>query len=104
MRSVSWLLYTNLLNQTQCVGSFTRTCKSKHTADGSLILRDRKKVTTSILFQKVCLGWKLLICLATIQNRGNDTKDVVVSRGAGGDGFPVCLGKTGRGFVGDYCL
>ena len=30
----------------------------KHTTDGSLLLQDRK-VSICMLFQKVCLGWKL---------------------------------------------
>ena len=40
-----WLLYMNL--------HFT-----KHTTDGLFLLRDRK-VRICMLFQKVCLGWKL---------------------------------------------
>ena len=41
--------------------------KTKHRTDGSLLLRDRKKISIIILFQKVfgferggveCLGWK----------------------------------------------
>ena len=40
-----WLLYMNL--------HFT-----KHTTDGLFLLRDRK-VSICMLFQKVCLGWKL---------------------------------------------
>ena len=40
-----WLLYINL--------HFT-----KHTTDGLFLLRDRK-VSICMLFQKVCLGWKL---------------------------------------------
>ena len=31
----------------------------KYTKDGSLLSRDRKKISISTLFQKVCLGWKL---------------------------------------------
>ena len=40
-----WLLYINL--------HF-----AKHTTDGLFLLRDRK-VSICMLFQKVCLGWKL---------------------------------------------
>ena len=40
-----WLLYMNL--------HF-----AKHTTDGLFLLRDRK-VSICMLFQKVCLGWKL---------------------------------------------
>ena len=40
-----WILYINL--------HFT-----KHTTDGLFLLRDRK-VSICMLFQKVCLGWKL---------------------------------------------
>ena len=46
---ITWLLYTNLWNKTQCAGFFTRFC----------FLRDRKKVNINILFQKACLGWRL---------------------------------------------
>ena len=63
----SWLLYINLQNRIQCVRSFARTYKTKHTTDGSLVLRDRKKVIISILFQKVRMGWKLF---PIINNRG----------------------------------
>ena len=44
-----FLLYTNLQNNT----------------DGPILLRNRKKVSISILFQKVCLVW----ILSTIINR-----------------------------------
>ena len=57
--AISLLLYTNLQSKTQCTGFFTRTYKTKPTTDGLLVLEDRKKFSTSILFQKVCLGWKL---------------------------------------------
>ena len=57
--AISLLLYTNLQSKTQCTGFFTRTYKAKPTTDGLLVLEDRKKFSTSILFQKVCLGWKL---------------------------------------------
>ena len=38
---------------------FTRTYKTKHNTDGPFIYRDLKKVSVSILSEKVCLGWKL---------------------------------------------
>ena len=57
--AISWLLYNNLQSKTQCTGFFTLTYKTKPTTDGSLFWGDRKKVSTSILFQKVCLCWKL---------------------------------------------
>ena len=44
--------------KTQCVGFFTRTYKIKHNTDGPFLLRDRKKVSISILFQEDCVGWK----------------------------------------------
>ena len=56
--AISWLLYTNLRNKTKCVGLFAQTYKTKNTTDRSF-LRDRKDVSISILFQKVCLSWKL---------------------------------------------
>ena len=56
--SISWFLYTNLQKKLQCIGFFTRTYKTKHNTDGPFFLRDRKKVSISILFQNVCLGWK----------------------------------------------
>ena len=31
---------------------------TKHNTDEPFLLRDRKEVSTSILFQKVCLVWK----------------------------------------------
>ena len=40
---ISWLLFTNLQNETQCVGFFTRTYKIKHNTDGPFLLRDFKK-------------------------------------------------------------
>ena len=49
----------NLQSKTQCVGFFTRTYKTKYTKDWSLLFGDRKKVSVSILYQKVCLGWNL---------------------------------------------
>ena len=52
--AVSWLLYTNLQNKTQCVGFFAQTYKTKHTKEGSLLFQDRNKVNIGILFQKVC--------------------------------------------------
>ena len=55
----SRLLYTNLQSKTQCAGFFNRTYKTKPTTDGSFLLGDCKKVSTRILFQKVCLSWKL---------------------------------------------
>ena len=36
MKSVSWFLYTNLQNKTQCVGFFTQTYKTKHNADEAI--------------------------------------------------------------------
>ena len=36
-----------------------RIYKTKHNTVGPFLLRDRKKVSISILFEKVCLGWKL---------------------------------------------
>ena len=41
---------------TQCIDFLTRTYK---TMTGVFLFRDCKKVNISILFQKVCLGWKL---------------------------------------------
>ena len=49
---ISWLLYTNLQNKTQFVGFFTRNYKTKKPIDGTLLLRDYKKVSISILFKK----------------------------------------------------
>ena len=57
--AISWLLYTNLQSKTQCVAFFTRTYKTKFNTDESFLLQDRKKVSISTLFQKVCLSWKL---------------------------------------------
>ena len=57
--AISWFLYINLENKTQRVGFFAKTYKTKHTIDGSLLLQDRQKVSMSVLFQNVCLGWKL---------------------------------------------
>ena len=50
---------TNFKNKTKCVRFFTRTYETKHNTDGPFIYRHLKKVTISILLQKVCLGWKL---------------------------------------------
>ena len=41
------------------LGSLHKLTK-QNTTNGWLLLRDRKKVNTSILFQNFCLGWKLL--------------------------------------------
>ena len=57
--AISWLLYTNLQRKTQYVAFFTRTYKTKFNTDESFLLQDRKKVSISTLFQKVCLSWKL---------------------------------------------
>ena len=56
---ISWLSYTDLQNKTLCIGFFTRTYKTKHNTEGPLFLGDREKVSISVLFQKLCLGWKL---------------------------------------------
>ena len=53
------IIGNNLQNKTQCVGFFTRTYETKHTTDEPFLLRDCKKASISILFQKVCPGWKL---------------------------------------------
>ena len=60
----------NKVNHWQYVGFFTLTYKTKHNMLASLqelarqygravLLEDRKKVSISIFFQKVCMGWKL---------------------------------------------
>ena len=64
----------NLQSKTQCVGFFARTCKTKHTMDGSLLFRDRKNASISILLQKVCLGWKIS---PIINRRGDWNKNVL---------------------------
>ena len=45
----------------QCVGFFTQTYKTKQNTIQTrpFVLRDCKKASISILFQKVFLGWKL---------------------------------------------
>ena len=46
----------------QCVSFFTQTNKKKHTG-GPFIYQDLKKVIISILFEKVCLGWKFSLII-----------------------------------------
>ena len=58
MRSVSWLLCTNLQNKTMCWLLCTNLQKKTIQAR-PFLLRDRKNVSISMLFQKVFLGWKL---------------------------------------------
>ena len=64
----------NSQSKTQCAGFFTGTYKTKHNTDGSLLFRDRKIVSISILFRKVCLGWKLS---PIINRRGGWNKNVL---------------------------
>ena len=54
-----FFFYTKLQNKTQCVGFSKRPYKTNHNTDGPFLLQDRKKVSVSMLFQKVCLGRKL---------------------------------------------
>ena len=49
-------------NKTKCVSFFTQTNKKKHTG-GPFIYQDLKKVIISILFEKVCLGWKFSLII-----------------------------------------
>ena len=72
--AISWLRYTNLQNKTQCVDFFGQTYETKRTTDGSLLLRDLKKASRSVLFQKVCLGWKIS---PTINRQGDWNKNVL---------------------------
>ena len=54
------LLMLNEINNWQYVGLIILTYNTKYNTDRMFLLRDRKKVSVSILFQKtVCLGWKL---------------------------------------------
>ena len=45
-------LYTNLQSKTQCVGFFTLTYRRA-------VIFTRSQVSISVLFPKVCQGWKL---------------------------------------------
>ena len=71
---ISWLLYTTH-KTTQCVGFFAGTHKTKHNTDSPFLLRLRKKVSISaLLFQKVCLDWKLF---RIINRRASLNKNVL---------------------------
>ena len=60
-----WLYYTNLRNKTQYRRAVHLSQKSS---------QDLKKVSISILFEKVCLGWKLS---PIINRRGGWNKNVL---------------------------
>ena len=74
MRSIIGNKLANLQNKTQYVGFFTRTYKTKHTTDGSLLLRDRIKVNISIFFKNICLDLNLS---SVINRRGSWNKNAL---------------------------
>ena len=65
---------TNFKNKTKCVWFFTRIYETKHNTDRSLLYRDLKKISISILFEKVFLGWKLS---PIINEQGNWNENVL---------------------------
>ena len=61
--AITWLLDTNLQNKTQFVGFYARTYKIKHikhTTDGSLLLRGRKKNQDRYIVSKSLFGSETL--------------------------------------------